>query len=176
MKDYAFHMERRNKTSCGELLPDVGLVSAEGRQVRLSDYRGRLNLVVILAGGMDDENLLRLLGEAAGKHADITGEEAEVILILTKDRSGRTPLGVRVDWPFVVLMDSNGHAHRLFDTLDADGTAIPAVFIADRFGEIYAEYSSKERQQLPQINEVLQWLFFINSQCPECGAPEWPQE
>jgi len=162
-------------TRRGELLPGIALPSAEGRQVRLSDYRGRSNLVVILAGGMDDENLLRLLREAARKHSDIAAEEAEVIVILAKDRAGRTPSVVKVDWPFVVLIDGNGHAHRLFNALDAGGTAVPAILIADRFGEIYAEFSSKERQGLPGIDEVLQWLFFINSQCPECGAPEWPQ-
>lgn len=167
-------MERRNKTKRGELLPDVTLPSGGRQNVRLSDYRGRLNLVVILAGGMDDENVTQLLASAARKHSDLLSEEAAVIAIVSKNRAGRTPSVLRADWPLVVLIDRDGHAHQAFNALDADGTAVPAVFIADRYGEIYAEYHADGQHELPGIDEVLEWLSFINIQCPECGAPEWP--
>ena len=167
-------MEKQISAGRGKLLPDIALPSAEGRQVRLSDYRGRSNLVVILAGGLDDGNLLRLLDEAAWKHSDFAGEEAEMIVILSKDRAGQTPPVVKAGWPFVILADSERRAHRLFNALDAAGKPLPAIFIADRYGEICAEYQAGAQHGIPKIDEVLQWLFFINSQCPECGAPEWP--
>jgi peroxiredoxin len=37
-----------------------------------------------------------------------------------------------------------------------------AVFISDRYGEIY--FSA---EQLPPISDIMDWLRFINSQCPE---------
>jgi hypothetical protein len=27
---------------------------------------------------------------------------------------------------------------------------------------------------LPDAKEILDWLVFINVQCPECRVPEWP--
>lgn len=167
-------MERSNKAKLGELLPDIALPSAEGRKVRLSDYRGRSNLVVIFAAGKDDEKLLLLLAEAARKYSDIACEEAEVIVILWKERARWDSFLVRTDWPFVFLNDIDGYAHRLFNAIDEKGGAVAAVFITDRYGEIYAEYHAGGQGEVPGVDEVLQWLFFINSQCPECGVPEWP--
>jgi hypothetical protein len=42
------------------------------------------------------------------------------------------------------------------------GIAGRAVFISDRYGEIYFT-----TEQLPPISDIMDWLRFINSQCPE---------
>lgn len=154
--------------------PDIAFPSGEGGRVRLSDSCGRSNVVVILVGGMDDENVLHLLGEEARKYSAIASEEAQVAVVLLKERAGRALSVGRGGWQLVVPIDSHSHAYRLFNALDTGGTVVPAVFVADRFGEIYAEYSSKDPLGLPRIDEALQWLTFISSQCPECGVPEWP--
>jgi hypothetical protein len=44
----------------------------------------------------------------------------------------------------------------------------------DRFAEVFGAYRSRDGQSLPTTAEVLSWLEFINSQCPECEPPEWP--
>lgn len=175
MKYYASVMETRNKSGRGELLPDIALLTVEGQQVRLSDYRGRSNLILILGGALGDDSLLRLLEELAGRHAEIDGEEAEMILVLGKPGAAETPPKLKEEWPFLVLSDGNGHAHRVFGALGDGGSGAPAVFIADRYGEIFAEYHAQQRPGLPETNDILQWLAFINSQCPECGVPEWPE-
>ncbi len=54
------------------------------------------------------------------------------------------------------------------------GEMLPAILVADRHGEIYAQYHT-QAHRLPKVDEILQWLAFINSQCPECGVPEWPE-
>jgi peroxiredoxin len=167
--------QARSNFRRGELLPDIALYSTDGQQVRLSKYRGRMNLVLILAGRVDDQNVLQLLDKIAGRYPEFLGEEAEVILILLNDcASQEPPKGGRKGWPFVVLGDTEGQAHRSFSALDRGERVSPAIFVADRYGEIFAEYRAKGRE-LPKIDDLLQWLFFINSQCPECGVPEWPQ-
>lgn len=168
-------METRNKRGRGELLPDIALLTAEGRQVRLSDYRGRSNLVLILGGTLDDNNLLRLLEEISGRRAEMEDEEAEAVLILLKPEAAQAMPKLEKDGSFVILPDGTGRAHRVFGALGDDGSGAPAVLIADRYGEIFAEYHARQTPGLPGINDVLQWLAFINSQCPECGVPDWPE-
>jgi hypothetical protein len=35
-------------------------------------------------------------------------------------------------------------------------------------------YRTRDGQVLPKVAEILSWLEFVNSQCPECDPPEWP--
>jgi hypothetical protein len=48
-----------------------------------------------------------------------------------------------------------------------------AICIADRYGEVYfSEFCSDTA--CTSADNVLEWLRFIEIQCPECGVPEWP--
>ena len=49
-----------------------------------------------------------------------------------------------------------------------------AIYITDRFGEVFAVFRESEKQAMPSVQEILGWLSFVNSQCPECSPPEWP--
>ena len=44
----------------------------------------------------------------------------------------------------------------------------PAVVIADRWGEIYFVGNGSRFTELPKIDEILEWLRFIEHECPEC--------
>ncbi len=48
----------------------------------------------------------------------------------------------------------------------AYGVKQGAVFIADRWGEVYF-VATIPPERLPGVAEILDWLRFINSQCPE---------
>jgi len=76
--------------------------------------------------------------------------------------------------PFPILVDSDAHIHRRVGATDAAGQPAPALFVTDRFREIYATYVSAKGSALPSAKEIMDWLLFINIQCPECGVPEWP--
>jgi hypothetical protein len=47
-----------------------------------------------------------------------------------------------------------------------------AICIADRYGEVY--FSAFFSDTVPSADSVLEWLRFIEIQCPECGVSEWP--
>jgi hypothetical protein len=44
----------------------------------------------------------------------------------------------------------------------------PAVLVADRWGEVVYVAATSDVQDLPQVEEVLEWLRYVQSQCPEC--------
>ena len=47
------------------------------------------------------------------------------------------------------------------------------VVPADRFGRVYATLPVHGRPAEDVAADALDWLDFVQWQCPECGAPEW---
>ncbi|HEY6158197.1 MAG TPA: redoxin domain-containing protein [Gemmatimonadales bacterium] len=156
----------------GELLPGFMLPTIDGSSVSMESYRGRTNLVVVFAGDMIDESPVAvLLEELVRRREQLTVEGAQVLVVVTAQpavpRRGR--------WAFPVLVDNGAHMHRSLGATDAVGRPAPAVFVTDRFREIYAAYLPGQGSALPGAQEISDWLVFINIQCPECGVPEWPR-
>src|SRR5205814_8175599 len=70
--------------------------------------------------------------------------------------------------------DDGAHTHPSVGATAAGERPAPAVFVTDRFREIFAAYLPGHGSALPGAKAILDWLVFINIQCPECGVPEWP--
>ena len=52
----------------------------------------------------------------------------------------------------------------------------PSLVIADRWGEIWAAWAGGADHRLPSRQDILQWLEFIQAQCPECTMIEWTEQ
>jgi hypothetical protein len=48
------------------------------------------------------------------------------------------------------------------------GIGCPAVVIADRWGEIVHVTTGLDVAELPRLSEVLEWVAYLQNQCPEC--------
>jgi peroxiredoxin len=156
----------------GKILPEFTLPDINDSPMSLENCRGRTNLVVVFAGDrMDEIPVTVLVEELAARMEELQGEAAHVLIAVTS-RPPAVPEGGQLAFP--VLVDSGAHIHRTVGAIDAVGRAAPAVFITDRFREIYAAYLPGNGAALPTVEEILGWLVFINIQCPECGVSEWP--
>lgn len=160
--------------SKGRRLMDFELVSSGEEHVMLSDYRGRRNLVLIFCD--DSEECRNLLSALAARYQELRTQEAEVLAIvhLSSIQPREMKLKQRSALPYPVLSDPGGSTHQSVSARDAQGKDAAAVYVTDRFGEIFAIYRTLEGTRLPSVPDILSWLEFINSQCPECEAPEWP--
>jgi len=158
--------------SKGRRLGDFELVSSEGERVMFSDYRGRRNLVLIFAD--DSEECRNLLSMLAGRYQDFRDQEVEVLAIVHLSSVQAQEMKQRSGAPYPVLTDPGGSIHQSVGARDTQGKDAAAVYVTDRFGEIFAIYRTVEGAPLPSVAEILSWLEFINAQCPECEAPEWP--
>lgn len=158
----------------GHVLRNFALLSAAGKQVQISDYRGRANLVLVLAGARGTEPDLNLLRELSTLQAQILEHEAQVLAILYCTREQAQIIRQRAGFPFAVLADAAGEAHRSLGALDSNGAPRLAVYVTDRYGEIFAAWRTALSEPAPGAQEILGWLEFINHQCPECFPPEWP--
>jgi hypothetical protein len=154
----------------GEILSGFTLPALDGSVVSLESYRGRRNLAVVLAADVIDEGpVAALLRELRWRAEELTGEAAQVLVVVTSPSiaARRAPDG------FPTLLDDEGRIHRAIGAVDAAGRPAPAVFVTDRFREIFAAYLPAHSPGLPTVKDILDWLVFINTQCPECGVPEW---
>lgn len=158
--------------SKGHLLRDFSLETASGKRINLSDYRGRASLVLVFPGDEDESS--KLLSDLAIRSAEIKQEEAEVLVITWPGHDRIQESQDQAHVPYAVQIDRDGRLHERFGAVDAQGRACSAVYITDRFAEVFAVYRRRNGQKLPTFTEILSWLEFVNSQCPECEAPEWP--
>src|SRR5207247_521682 len=119
----------------GEILPGFTLPDIDGSSVSLESYRGRTNLVVVFAGDkMDESPVAVLLEELVARREEFTLEAAQVLVAVTS-RPAAVPQRGR--WAFPVLVDDGADIHRNVGATDAAGRPAPAVFVTDRFREIY---------------------------------------
>ena len=154
----------------GELLPAFALAEGDGAAGFVERYRGRRNLVVVFGAELAEEGpVARLLHQLRVRAAELTAELAQVLVIATSWHVGAQHLWMG----FPTLLDGEGRIHRALGARDAAGRPAPAVFVTDRFREIFAAYLPGHGSGLPDVQEILDWVAFINIQCPECGVPEW---
>ncbi len=159
--------------AAGAMFPHCQLRSVGGSLVRLEDYRGRKNLVLVFMGDAPVPGpVSRLLDDLDARNDELESEAAQALVIVTPrpavaEASGR--------WTFPILLDPEARLHRAVGATVELGNPTSAVFVTDRFREIYAAYLPEAGSALPSVKEVMNWLTFINIQCPECGVPEWPR-
>ena len=48
------------------------------------------------------------------------------------------------------------------------GVPRPGVVIADRWGEIYSVVHARSAPELPTMDDLLEWVRYIQHACPEC--------
>lgn len=158
----------------GQLIRGFTLISTLGQPISLSDYRGRSNLVLVLAGGDSGNPDLEILTEIATNYAQFREEQAEVLAILQCDRERAVRIAHQTSLPFPLLVDEDGRIHRATGAVDRSNHPAIATYVTDAFGEVFAVYRMADGQTMPSVQEIVKWLSFINMQCPECGHPEWP--
>lgn len=158
--------------SKGHRLQEFALTSVLGSVVHLSDFRGRANLVLIVGDGRPET--AKLLAELAARYSDIKSSEAEVLAIIQKSRESAAGLKREYNLPYPVLVDEDGCLHRTLGAVDSNGVYSAAVYVTDRFGEVFGAYRTAAGDELSGFEDILSWLEFVNAQCPECEPPEWP--
>ena len=150
----------------GELMRDFVLPSVSGEPVALSAYRGRKHLVVVFAG-VAERGWLHQLAERP--HA-LSREESRVLVVTAAYADAEN---LQRGLPFAVLVDTDARVHTMLGAMK-DGQPAPALYVTDRFGEVFAAFRAAEGDSLPDADETVAWLGFVNRQCEECFPPEWP--
>src|SRR5712692_8848840 len=139
-----------------ELIPPLTARTPAGKTLRAWDYKQKRSLVIAFlhAGCRCCEGFVEKL---AARAAELRVENLPAQVVVAADMSGRSQRAYLGD-------DAFGQA----------GQERLGVFVADRYGELYAQWVAREEGGLPGVGEVLEWLGQIQVACEECGVSEWP--
>jgi peroxiredoxin len=162
--------------SRGHLMPDFTLLSSCGNPVSLYDYRSRSNLVLYFAGRAKDSAARPLLSALFKRYGEIAETGSEVIVVLAESIAQADEFRRKMHFPVPVLSDPDMRVHNTVGASGAQAVPAPALYITDRFLEVFAVWRTGAGDRLPDISDVLSWLNYLDSQCPECTQIEWPTE
>jgi hypothetical protein len=156
-----------------QLIPPLRLHTPEGGTVRAWDFKQKKNLVIAFLDAECAlcEDFLRRLAARAG---DLRGKEA-VALVAFLSPPAR---GVTDSLPKEIIAGSDmaGHGARAYlgeDAFAARGLVRGGVFVADRYGEVFAQWAL-DGHKFPGLEEILGALEQIEMSCEGCAVPAAP--
>lgn len=147
----------------GEMMPDFALVSINGKRARISDYRGRRNLVLIFCARGNSKQTRNSLRQLFEQRSEFEGEEAQV-LVIVPDADDRAELPR--DLPLAVQLDEEGHAHDLARVPVNEKDFRPVIYIVHRYGKIRV-ICRAGKPSCANAGAILEWVQHINLECPE---------
>ncbi|HET6199256.1 MAG TPA: hypothetical protein VFD93_02870, partial [Candidatus Acidoferrales bacterium] len=62
------------------------------------------------------------------------------------------------------------------EALGPNGQVRQGVFVADRYGELYAQWIVEKDGELPRMSAILKALEQVEVACEECQVSVWPIE
>lgn len=153
----------QNIPAKGQMLPEVRLLAPDGRPVPLSRYRHARNLILAFLGPRGAFLRSPLVPSLKREYAAIQEAAAEVLVVLNGPPEDAAAAEAALRLPFPLLADPDGDAHKRFGAL-GDG---PAIYVADRFGEIHFAAHPTTPGDVPSALDLLGWLNYIELLCPE---------
>lgn len=145
----------------GQVVPTFTLPDSDGASVRRSAYRDKRNLVLVFLPGAGDDGAQAYLRALAEGYAAIQAETGEVLAILRGDQAAAAALKRDLALPFPVLADADGATTARF----LPPAARAAVFVTDRYGELYFAAPAARAASLPPVATLHDWLVAIDRQC-----------
>ncbi|HET6456911.1 MAG TPA: redoxin domain-containing protein [Armatimonadota bacterium] len=142
------------------MIPVFELESVDGKRVNLWDYKGRKHMVLAFLPP-DCPICLDFMEATADAYHQYEEEYAVFLPVIVGRREQAEALQDELHPPYPILFDQHGKvAERYADRL-------PAIFVADKFGQLYAEWIIEPGEQLPTQREILDVLDAIELECPE---------
>src|SRR6185312_5086073 len=155
----------------GTVLRDLELTLVGGSRCLLSSLRGSTSLVMLFTGG---RNLHVLFSDLESKQPALKEHNGRVLMIATAHPASDTQPASSADL-FSQALDEAGTVHKALGAIDANPKPVPSIYITDRFGEVFAAFHNTDIGSLPNAQEIIRWLEFIEQQCDESSPPEWPK-
>ncbi len=154
-----------------QLIPPLTARGGNGQTIRAWDYKQKTNLLIAFLHG-ECPVCESFAGRVASKSSELAESEAVALLIAVNQP--RWSLGPKPG--VVTACDTTGRAARDYlgpDALGTAGLSRVGVFVADRYGELFAQWGAREADGLPPVAEVFKWLRYTQIVCEECTIPLW---
>lgn len=143
-------------------LPDISLVPAgDAGRVPLRSSSARAS-VVVLIHDEGCEECRRYLHRLVAKGEEINEWDGEVLAVGAASPTAAAAVVADGRVRFRVFVDPDG------DLSAALEVQVPAVAIADRWGELRLRESAGLDHGFYAVEEVVAWLRYLAIECPEC--------
>ena len=156
----------------GDLAPDFALPSASGEEVRLSDFRGRSEVVLFF---YPKDNTPVCTAEACAfrdSHEVFKDAGAEVIGVSSDSAQSHLQFATRWKLPFLLLSDAGGAVRARYGVSRTLGLFPGRVtFLIDRAG-VVRHVLSAQFQPGRHVTEMLAVLKRLQAERPQAGAGE----
>lgn len=153
-----------------QVIPPLTARTASGEIVRAWDFKQKKSLVVAFLHA-ECPRCGAYLEKLAAHCADLAERDAVSLIVFD-----RPPRAVGLPAPIVLCADISGRSQLAYLGNDAFGPAglqQVGVFVADRYGELFAQWQAADAHGLAGVREALGWLAQVQVACEECGAPHW---
>lgn len=122
----------------GDEMPHFRATTVEGRPFRYDEIWQRKNLVLIVLPAERPESATRVS-----------------VARLT-------------DWSITAVRTAGDDTEWVITRDEIEGVGTPGVVVADKWGEIQFAQSARSLTDLPNGDELAEWLDYVRYQCPEC--------
>ncbi len=157
-----------------QLVPALTARTPSGQTIRVWDYKQKKNLIIAFLH-VGCAPCAAFLSKLAACAADLAEREAVAMAVFAEGPPALENLPAQV----VVAADMSGRSQRSYlgeEAFGLGGLERVGVFVADRYGELYAQWVARDDNGLPGAGELLGWLGQIQVACEECGISHWPAE
>ncbi len=152
-----------------QLIPPLTARTPAGQTVRAWDFKQKKNLIIaFLHTGC--RGCQGFIAKLAARAAELAERDAQALVVFAEPAA---PSGENLPAQILLATDMSGRSQRAYLGAEAFGPAgleRIGVFVADRYGELYAQWVARGDDGLPGAGEVLEWLGQIQVACEECGA------
>ena len=140
----------------GKKAPDFTARTAEGKAIRLSDFKGKKNLVLVFYQGSFCSVCAAQLSNIQNHLSAFRAQDAEVIAISADDREHALQSVGEHGLTFNVVPDADKQIISRFGVANIakKGIAWPSLFVVDKKGVVKLSYASEDGHRL-HSNEIL---------------------
>lgn len=157
----------------GQLIPPLTARAADGRVVRAWDYKQKKSLAIVFLHA-ECPRCEEFMEKLAAQTQALAENDSVALVVFPVSTF---PYAVdSVPGQVVVAADVTGRSQHSFlgeAAFSPAGQDAVGVFVADRYGELKAQWTAKDGDLLPRVEGILGWLAHIHVACEECGAPHW---
>lgn len=157
-------------------IPALTLRTFDGRTVSAWDFKQRRNRVIAVLRA-DSPKSWEFVKQLVAHAADWKEKEAVGLVVFQKVPLTGLPAALPPE--IIAGTDDTGNSIARFlgeSALGAEGLERQGVFVADRYGELYAKWIVEKDGELPTVREILKALEQIEIACEECQPTTWAMD
>jgi len=166
----------QNTISLREQIPALTLRTPDGRTVSAWDFKQKRNRVIALLRA-DSPRTWDFVNQIVAHAEDWKQKDAIGLVVFSKPPAAGMPKNLPPE--IITGTDASGRSIVRYlgtEALGPNGQVRQGVFVADRYGELYAQWIVEKDGELPRMSAILKALEQVEVACEECQVSVWPIE